>query len=184
MKKGLLIVLAIVAVLVIVGMSTYNKMVEQREKVDSSFADIETQLQRRADLIPNLVNTVQGYVQHEQGIIDSITEARQSLLNAQSVQELSAANDQLSESIGKLMVLVENYPDLKANQNFMMLQDELAGTENRIATARRDYNDAVRTYNATIKRMPGAFLANSYGFEPAPYFEASEGSTEVPNVAF
>lgn len=184
MKKGFILVLVLVAVLAVWGVSSYNTMVSQQEKVESSFADIEAQLQRRADLIPNLVNTVQGYMQHEQSVIDAITAARESLLSAQGVQALSEANAKLNETIRNLMVLVENYPELKANENFMHLQDELAGTENRIATVRRDYNDAVRTYNTTIKRIPGRLFANTFGFFPAEYFEASEGSAEVPNVSF
>lgn len=184
MEKSAIVILLILVLLAGCGVASYNSMVNKQEAVFSSYSDIETQLQRRADLIPNLVSSVKGYVEHEQEIIDSVTESREKLLGADGVQQLAEASDELSSALKNLMVVVENYPDLKANTNFIQLQDELAGTENRVATARRDYNAAVREYNAAIKQFPGKFLAELFGFEAAEYFEASEGSTEVPNVSF
>ena len=187
MKKtniGLIAVIAIVIILGLMLVSSYNQIVAKSEEVDNKFATIDTYLQRRADLIPNLVNTVKGYTQHEETIINSITEARQKMVNAKSISEKSEANDQLTSALNNLNVIVENYPDLKASQNFLSLQDELAGTENRIATARRDYNDSVTSYNTSIKKFPTNILAGMFGFEKKDYFEVSEGKTDVPNVEF
>lgn len=185
MKKAFpIILIALLVIGAISAVSTYNRMVTAQEKVSNEYANIETQLQRRADLIPNLVSTVKGYMAHEQGIIDSITAAREKLMNANGIKELAAANDELSATLQNLNVVVENYPDLKASQNFISLQDELAGTENRLATARRDYNTAVNTYNTLLKRFPGNILAGMFGFDAAGYFEASEGSAAVPDVTF
>lgn len=184
-SKGILI--ALIAVVLVLGISvsgTYNALVNASEKVDASYADIDTQLQRRSDLIPNLINTVKGYMAHEKEVIDSVTESREKLLGAKNIQEMADANEELSTALSNMLVLVENYPELKSNENFIQLQDELAGTENRIATARRDYNDAVREYNARTKRFPGVIFARLFGFDPAEYFEAAAGSTEVPNVQF
>lgn len=182
------IILGILVVLVLLGLggtiSTYNSIITLEEKVTSSYSDIDTQLQRRADLIPNLINSVKGYMKHEQDIIDSITESRERLLNAGNMQERAQASDELTTALDQLNVVVENYPTLKADQNFIQLQDELAGTENRIATARRDYNQAVNAYNTKIKRFPAVFIARMLGFEKADYFEAAAGSSEVPNVSF
>jgi len=187
-NKSLTIVLGIILALIVLlgfsGVSTYNGMVTAYEKVESSYGDIETQLQRRADLIPNLISTVKGYMEHENEVIDSITQSREKLLAADNIQEMAEANDQLSAALSNLTVLVENYPDLKSNENFIQLQDELAGTENRIATARKDLNDAVRIYNSKIKRFPGVLFAGMFGFEKADYFQATEGSEEVPSVEF
>ena len=187
MKKGSIILIVIVAILVIVigGLvSSYNNLVSLEEKVDKAYADIDVQLERRADLIPNLVNTVKGYVEHEENIIKNITDARQNLINANTVEEKSKANNDLSNAINALMVIVENYPDLKANENFINLSDELAGTENRIANARVEYNDAVEEYNAARKRFPVVLIANMFGFEEKAYFEVDESKTEVPEVEF
>ncbi len=183
-KIGLIVLIAILAIVLLGGITSYNGMVNASEKVDSASADIDTQLQRRADLIPNLVNSVKGYMDHETEVINSITESREKLLNAGTLEEKAEANDALTAALSNFNVIVENYPDLKANTNFIQLQDELAGTENRIATARRDYNDAVRSYNGIIKRIPGKFLAGLFGFEQASYFEAKAGSEEVPTVEF
>ena len=184
MKKGLIIVLAIIAIIAIFLIGTYNGMVSKQENVDSKYADLDTMLQRRADLIPNLVSSVQGYMDHEEKIINDVTSARQNLLNANNIAEKQEANDELSSALSAFMVVVENYPDLKSSQNFINLQDELAGTENRIATARKDYNDAVKTYNTSIKKFPGSIFASSFGFETKPYFEANENSKQVPTVSF
>lgn len=187
MKKsnmGLIIVIAIVILIGIIIMSSYNGIVSLSEDVDSKYATIDTYLQRRADLIPNLVSTVKGYTQHEESIIDSITEAREKMTSAKTVTEKAEANDELTSALNNLMIVVENYPDLKASTNFTQLSDELSGTENRIAVARRDYNDAVKTYNLSIKQFPNSILAGMFGFNTATYFEASESSKDVPNVSF
>lgn len=187
MKKSTMIILGVVAVVIIVVAmlgGSYNSLVSKEEKVDQTYADISVQLERRADLIPNLVNTVKGYAQHETEAIEKVTTARENLLKANTTEEKSKANDELTNSLNALMVIVENYPDLKANQNFIQLSDELAGTENRIATSRRDYNDAVTSYNTAIKKFPTNILASMFGFDKKPYFEVSEGKTEVPEVEF
>ena len=187
MKKsnmGLIIVIAIVILIGIIIMSSYNGIVSLSEDVDSKYATIDTYLQRRADLIPNLVSTVKGYTQHEEKIINSITEAREKMTSAKTVTEKAEANDELTTALNNLMVVVENYPDLKASQNFIQLSDELAGTENRIATARKDYNDAVQKYNAKIKKFPTKMIAGMFNFDVKDYFQASEGSKEVPSVQF
>lgn len=187
MKKGWIIGIVVAIVVVIaIGLfgSSYNKMVQSSENVESKYADISVQLKRRTDLIPNLVNTVKGYMEHEQGVIDSITEARANLLGAKTVEEQANANEKLTSALNALAVVVENYPDLKSNTNFIQLQDELAGTENRIAVARKDYNDAVKIYNQMIKSFPKNLVAGMFGFEAKDYFEVSESEKEVPNVSF
>lgn len=187
MKKsniGLIVIIAIVVLIGIMIMSSYNGIVSLSEDVDSKYATIDTYLQRRADLIPNLVSTVKGYTQHEEKIINSITEAREKMTSAKTVTEKAEANDELTTALNNLMVVVENYPDLKASQNFIQLSDELAGTENRIATARKDYNDAVQKYNAKIKKFPTKMIAGMFNFDVKDYFQASEGSKEVPGVQF
>lgn len=187
MKNGtkvLIIVGVIVLALAIVFGGTYNSLVNEKEEVNSALANIDVQLERRADLIPNLVNSVKGYMSHEQNIIDSVTKARENLVNASSVDEKANANQELTNALNNLFVIVENYPELKSNTNFINLQDELAGTENRISTARKDYNDSVKSYNKAIKSFPKNLIAGILGFEKADYFEASEGSSEVPDVSF
>lgn len=187
MKKSSIIlisVIAIVAIIVIFLVGSYNGLVKKSEAVDTNLSNLDVMLQRRADLIPNLVSTVKGYTSHETEIIDSITDARTKLMNANSVEEKSNANNELSSSLNALMVVVENYPDLKASQNFIQLSDELSGTENRIAVARKDYNDAVKDYNLKVKTFPGNILAGMFGFEQKQYFEANESSREVPSVNF
>lgn len=156
MKKSTIVIIVVVVILVaiIAGLvSNYNGVVSLSEEVDNKFATIDTMLQRRADLIPNLVNTVKGYTNQEQAVIDSVTDARAKLAGANSVGEKANADQELSTALSNLLVVVENYPDLKSSQNFINLSDELAGTENRIATARKDYNDAVKEYNTKIKRF-------------------------------
>ncbi len=187
MKKGLIIIGIIVAIIVVVAIfavSTYNGLVAKQEAVNSSLAQIDTLLQRRADLIPNLVSTVKGYMAHEESIIQAVTDARAKLVGANTVEEKSEANDALTKAIDALVVVVENYPDLKASQNFIQLQDELAGTENRISTARRDYNEAVKVYNQSIKTFPTNIFAGMFGFGEQDYFQAAESALEVPNVEF
>lgn len=187
MKKSSIILIAVIAIIAIIAVmliGSYNGMVTKREAVDTELANLDVMLQRRADLIPNLVNTVKGYTSHETEVIEKITTARQNLVNANSIQDKATANTELTSALNALMVVVENYPDLKSSANFVQLSDELAGTENRIATARRDYNNAVKTYNLTIKKFPNSILAGMFGFENVNYFEANETSKEVPNVSF
>lgn len=187
MKKGiiaLIIVGVLLLLLVVSGVGTYNGLVSKEEEVEGKLADIDVQLERRADLIPNLVNSVKGYMIHEQSIIDSVTKARENLVNAKSLEDKANANGELTSALNNLFVIVENYPDLKANANFINLQDELSGTENRIANARRDYNDVVKSFNSEIKKFPKNLFAGIFGFEKKDYFEASENSTKVPNVSF
>lgn len=187
MKKSSIILIVIVAIIVIIGgmlISGYNGLVTKQENVTTALSNLDVNLQRRADLVPNLVSTVKGYAAHETEIIDKVTEARAKLAGANSVAEKSEANDELSSALNSLMIVVENYPDLKSSQNFINLSDELAGTENRIATSRRDYNTAVQTYNTSIKRFPTNILAGMFNFSEATYFEANEGSQEVPSVSF
>lgn len=187
MKKSTIVIIVVVVILVaiIAGLvSNYNGVVSLSEEVDNKFATIDTMLQRRADLIPNLVNTVKGYTNQEQAVIDSVTDARAKLAGANSVGEKANADQELSTALSNLLVVVENYPDLKSSENFKQLSDELAGTENRIAVARKDYNNAVKTLNTTIKKFPNNIIAGMFGFEQAEYFEADESSTEVPSVNF
>ena len=187
MKKKGIIIAIIVGLVVILGIaliSTNNNLVSMEAEVDAAFANIDTYLQRRADLIPNLVNTVKGYAAHEQEVIDSVTDARAKLAGASTVEEKAAADSALTTALNNLLVIVENYPDLKASANFTQLADELAGTENRIATARRDYNNAVQRYNTAIRKFPNSLVAGLFGFAQKDYFQASDGTQNVPNVAF
>lgn len=187
MKKGLIvggIVIGVIVIIIMMFASTYNGLVSKEEEVDGKLADISVQLERRADLIPNLVSTVKGYASHEKEVIASITEARENLLDADDAEEMAEANSELTTALNNLLVVVENYPDLKANTNFIQLQDELAGTENRIAVARKDYNEAVKSYNKTIKSFPKNILAGMFDFEEKEYFEAKDSSSDVPEVSF
>ena len=187
MKKSSIVILAVIAIVIIIiamFVSSYNNIVAKAEEVDNKFAAVDTQLQRRWDLIPNLVNTVKGYAKQEQDVINSVTEARTKLAGATTVSDKAKADEELTGALNRLMVVVENYPDLKSSQNFIQLSDELAGTENRIATARRDYNEAVKEYNLKIKRFPTNIIAGMFGYSKRDYFEASEQSKEVPNVNF
>ena len=187
MKKSTISIIVVIVILIaiIAGLvSSYNGVVSLSEEVDNKFATIDTMLQRRADLIPNLVNTVKGYTNQEQAVIDSVTDARAKLAGANSVEEKANADQELTSALNNLLVVVENYPDLKSSQNFINLSDELAGTENRIATARKDYNDAVKEYNTKIKRFPTNIVSGMFGYGEKEYFQASEGSEEVPTVDF
>ena len=179
------VVVAIIALLGGVYVTSYNSIISLEEKVNTEYSNIESQLQRRADLIPNLINTVKGYMSHEEKIIKDITDARERISSASNISELSEANRQLSTALTNLNVVVENYPDLKANENFLNLQDELAGTENRVATARKDYNDAVKAYNTKIQTIPSNIIANMMGKQQREYFEVSdESKKDVPVVDF
>lgn len=186
MKKSYIGFAIVIVVIVLIGsfISSRNNMVKLSEEVDSKYANIDVQLKRRTDLIPNLINTVKGYMAHEEKIINSITEARSNLVNAKTLTDKAKANDKLTESLNSLNVIVENYPDLKSNTNFIQLQDELAGTENRISNARREYNETVKSYNQTISVFPGSIVANIFKFEKKQYFEVSETDKGVPNVEF
>ena len=185
-KKGMIIaiVVGLIVVLGIALISANNSLVSMEANVDAAFANIDTNLQRRADLIPNLVNTVKGYAAHEQAAIDSVTEARAALTGASTVEEKAAADSALTTALNNLLVVVENYPDLKASANFTQLADELAGTENRLATARRDYNNAVQEYNTAIRKFPTSLIAGLFGFTQKAYFQASGDAQNVPNVEF
>ena len=185
MKKstGIIIgVICVIIVLAIVVITNYNSILSMSEEVDGKFANVDTMLQRRADLIPNLVNTVKGYTTQEQEVINSVTEARSKLAGANTIEEKAEVNQEISSTLSRLLVVVENYPDLKSSQNFIQLSDELAGTENRIAVARNDYNNAVKAYNLKIKKFPNNIIAGIFNFEEKTYFEADVESTEVPNV--
>ena len=184
MKKGLIIFGVVAVILAGFLISKYNNMVTLNEKVDAKFSDIDTQLQRRADLIPNLVSAVQGYMDHEQAAIEKVTDARTKLVNASSVAEKAEADSALTSALNNFLALAENYPELKASENFTNLTDELAGTENRIATARRDYNEAVQSYNTSIRRFPKSLFAAMFGFERAELFEADEDAQDNPLVSF
>ncbi len=176
----------VVAVTALTGISGcgYNSMVSMRENIDAAWAQVENQLQRRNDLIPNLVEVTKGYATHEKEIFDHIADARSRLINAGSRDEkIDAAND-LGGALSRLLVVAERYPDLKANETFARLSDELAGTENRIATERRRYNEAVQTYNTYIKRVPQNLTARMFGFTEQKYFQAPKEAQQVPKVQF
>ena len=191
MKKILIILGAILGVIllvvVIVAASVtgrYNGFVTTNEQIDASWAQVENVLQRRADLIPNLVSTVQGFAEQEKGIFEEVANARSRLLGASSPAQAAAANAGLTLGLGRLLAISEAYPELKSNENFIRLQDELAGSENRIAVERRRYNDAVRVYNTDVRQVPNNLIAGMFGFGDREYFEAEEGAQAVPVVEF
>ena len=188
MKIGVIILIIIVLLAVWFGstfVSHRNEMVRKREAISSAWAQVDVVLQRRADLIPNLVETVKGYAGQEQKVFGDIAAARSALLNAKTPSDKIAANGQLDGALGRLLVIVENYPQLKSNENFMRLQDELAGTENRIAIERKRYNDAIQDYNTYIGLFPNNIVASLSGFtRNDAYFRAEEGSRTAPRVNF
>lgn len=189
MKKSLIITLCVIGavVLLLVGwfVSTNNSLIDMEETVSKSTSDLQSQLQRRADLIPNLVNTVKGYAAHETEVYTALADARAKLAGAGTdVEEMQEANEELSSALSRLLVVVENYPELKANENFINLQDELAGTENRINIARMNYNETVQKFNTAIRKFPKNIVASMLGFEKAEYFEMDESAGDVPNVEF
>ena len=196
MKKSWIIIGVIVLVVIIfysMFKGTYNNMVTKSESVDAQWSQVENVYQRRADLIPNLVNTVKGYATHEKETLEGVVEARAKAtsvnidannLNSQSLQAFQKAQDGLSGALSKLMVVVEKYPDLKANQNFLDLQAQLEGTENRIAVERKKFNETVRVYNTYIKTFPNNMLSGMFGFISKPYFKAQQGSEKAPEVKF
>ena len=182
--KGWVIGLVIIGIVLVWGVGTYNSLVSYDQKTKSSYSQIQNQLQRRLDLIPNLVNTVKGYASHEKEIMESLANARANLAGAKTINEQATANDQISGALSRLLVIVENYPTLKADANFRQLSDELAGTENRIAVARKDYNDVVNQYNVKVNRFPTVIFARLFGYNEKAYFEASPDAQKVPEVKF
>ena len=184
MNKTIWIIIAIVAMLVMGGISSYNSLINLSENVGGKWSQIENQLQRRADLIPNLVSTVKGYAAHEQQAIQAVADARAKLGGAQGPSAKAEANGELNTALSRLLVIAENYPNLKADKNFRALMDELSGTENRIAVARKDYNESVQLYNTTIRSLPASLFARYYGFSSMEYFKADEGAKQVPQVKF
>jgi LemA protein len=187
-KKTLLIVVIVIVVLAGLTYSffkgTYNRFVAMDEGIKSAWAQVENQLQRRYDLIPNLVETVKGYAKQEKDVLVEVTNARARVGGATTVPDKISANNELSGALSRLLVVVEQYPDLKSNQNFLRLQDELAGTENRISVERKRYNDAVRSYNVAIRSFPANLLAGMFGFEEAAFFDAPAAAEKAPQVKF
>jgi len=188
MKKVVLgCLLLVAAAALIFGLTIlgkYNSLVTSNEAIDEAWAQVENVLQRRADLIPNLVETVKGYATQERTVFEEVANARAKLAGATSPGEAAAANAGMTSALGRLLAIAEAYPELKSNENFIRLQDELAGTENRIAVERRRYNETVRVYNTSIKRFPGNLIAGMFGFDEREYFQAEEGAREVPKVKF
>jgi LemA protein len=187
-QKTILIVAGILVLLVLVPFfylkGTYNNLVTMDEGVQAAWAQVENQLQRRYDLIPNYVETVKGYAAQEKEVFLGVAEARSKVAGAGTIPDKIQANNQLSSALSRLLVVVERYPEIKSNTNFIRLQDELAGTENRIAVERRRYNETVKTYNITIRRFPTNLLAGMFGFDKAAFFEVPKERQEVPKVQF
>ena len=196
MKKSIAILLAVLAVLAVIalwGVGVYNDLVAAQEDVESAWAQVENQYQRRADLVPNLVATVKGYAKHEQETLDQVVEARAKATqitidpaNAtpQQLAAYQSAQGELTQALGRLLAVAENYPDLKANENFRDLQAQLEGTENRITIARQMFNETARAYNTKVRRFPNNIIAGIAGFEKKPYFEAEQGAQHAPKVEF
>jgi LemA protein len=188
MKIALIVVVVLLLVALVFGgklISTRNQLVTERNAIEAQWHQVDVVLQRRADLIPNLVETVKGYAKHESGVIDAVANARAALNGARTPQDRIAANNMLDGALGRLLVIVENYPNLKADQQFLRLQDELAGAENRIAVERRKYNEAVQRYNTDIELFPNNIAASLFGFSRNnAYFTTEPGAREVPKVKF
>lgn len=195
MKKTwtIITVIAVIAILVIYSISSYNSLVSQDESVSTAWSNVENQYQRRADLIPNLVNTVKGYAAHEKETLDAVVSARSKATQAtisiddltpEKLQAYQKAQGEIGAALGRLLAITENYPDLKANENFQALQAQLEGTENRISVERRKFNEIAKSYNTTIRRFPKNIIAGLFGFKKRPYFEAAEGSEKAPEVKF
>jgi LemA protein len=187
-KKTLLIVLVVIVVLAIAAYSffagNYNKFIQMDVGIKAAWSQVENQLQRRYDLIPNLVETVKGYAKQEKDVLVEVTNARAKVGGAGTIPDKISANNELTGALSRLMVVVERYPDLKSNQNFMKLQDELAGTENRIAVERMRYNEAVKIYNEAVRSFPANILASMYGFKEAAFFESPKDAKVAPKVKF
>lgn len=195
MKKALpwIVVLGVLAIIVLWGVNRYNAMVTAEESVETAWSQVESQYQRRSDLIPNLVETVKGYAAHEsetlEGVVSARAKATQIVVTPEhatpeQMAAYQAAQGELTQALGRLMAVAEAYPDLKANENFMNLQSQLEGTENRITVARNNFNEAARAYNTLIRRFPTNLIANMFGFEKRPYFEAQDGADQAPQVKF
>jgi len=191
MKKTGIIIAIVVGVILIWGIGTYNGFVNKQEAMTKAWGQVENVYQRRADLVPNLVALVKNYTEYEQGTLIAVTEARAkaaaATVNTENFDEtefanFEAAQDELSQSLNRLIVSVENYPDLKASENYLTLQAQLAGCENRILTERQRFNETAKAYNASIRKFPGNVIANMFGFEKRPYFEADEGADKVPET--
>lgn len=190
---GWIIPVGILVVIVLWAIGGYNGMVKMDEQVQNSWANVETQYQRRADLIPNLVSTVKGYAKHEQQTLEDVVKARSEAtqvkvdaenLTPEKLAAFQKAQSGVSSALGRLLAVAENYPDLKANQNFLELQSQLEGTENRITVARKDFNDTAKSYNQAIRQFPKNILAGMFGFDKKSYFEAEAGSEKAPKVEF
>ena len=193
MKKSTIILIAVIAIAAIWGISTYNGLVKMDESVNTAWSNVENQYQRRADLIPNLVNTVKGYAAHEKETFEAVVSARSKAtqmtidpenLTPEKLQEYQKAQGEIGAALGRLLAITENYPELKANENFKELQAQLEGTENRISVERRNFNEVARTYNTSIRTFPKSILAGMFGFDKRPYFEAEEGANKAPEVKF
>lgn len=192
-NKGLIITIVVIALVAIWGISSYNGLVSMDENVSNQWANVETQYQRRSDLIPNLVNTVKGYAKHESETLESVMAARSQATQVKidpsncTPQQLAAyqkAQGDVTTALGKLLAITENYPDLKANHNFLELQSQLEGTENRINVARKDFNDTAKKYNTSLRRFPRNIIASMFGFEKRNYFEAEASAEKAPKVEF
>jgi LemA protein len=187
-KIALIVIVIVLVILLGIGgkfVGIHNQLAVQQEAVKAQWADVEVVLQRRADLIPNLVNTVKGFAAHETEVYKAIADARAALISGRTPQEKIAANDQLSGALSRLLVIAENYPQLKSNENFLRLQDELSGTENRISVERRKYNEALETYNATLQLFPQNIVASMSGFtRNDAYFKTAPGADQAPKVQF
>lgn len=182
--KTVLIIIAVLAVIILPIIGTYNSMIGLEQQVNASESNIDTQLQRRSDLIPNLVETVKGYAKQEKDIFTDIANARAKLAGAQNITDTANADSQLSSALSRLLVIVERYPDLKSSQNFRDLSVALEGTENRISVARQQYNNVVNEYNTSIRKFPNSIVAGIFRFNEKPYYKASNGAQEVPKVNF
>lgn len=192
-NKGLIITIVVIVLVALWGISSYNGLVGMDENVTNKWANVETQYQRRSDLIPNLVNTVKGYAKHESQTLEAVMAARSQATQVKidpsncTPQQLAAyqkAQGDVTTALGKLLAITENYPDLKANQNFLELQSQLEGTENRINVARKDFNDSAKEYNTSLRRFPRNIIASMFGFEKRNYFEAEAGAEKAPKVEF
>lgn len=188
MKKYLIpigVLAAVIIIVLIMIVPRYNSLVNLDEEVNGKQSQIETQLQRRGDLIPNLVNTVQGYASHEEEVFTDIADARSRIASSEgNVEEMAEANNEMTSALSRLLAISENYPELQASEQFTGLRDELAGAENRIAVARQDYNTAVQEYNRNTRTFPGNIIAGIFNFDEKPYFEADESAQDVPEVDF
>ena len=184
---SLILIIVVVIIIIFIGVTIvhmYNNLVGLRNRVKNSYAQIDVQLKRRNDLIPNLVETVKGYASHEKGVLEDVTKARTGVMNASSIEEKSAADNQLTGALKTLFAVAENYPDLKANSNFQQLQSELSETEDKIAYAREFYNDVVLKYNNACQQFPSSILAGIFKFKEETFFETPEEEKEVPEVEF